>query len=86
MARVEDRRIPGPDSEVPIRIYWPQATGPLPVLLWFHGGGWVLGDLDRADGTARHLAVGTSCVVVSVDYRLAPETKFLDPRRTATRR
>ena len=43
---------------------------------WFHGGGWVVGDLDTADGTARHLAVGAGCVVVSVDYRLAPEAKF----------
>jgi acetyl esterase len=49
------------------------------MLLWFHGGGWVIGDLDSADPTARHLAVGASCVVVSVDYRLAPETKFPGP-------
>jgi acetyl esterase len=44
--------------------------------VWFHGGGWVIGDLDSADGTARHLTVGAGCVTVSVDYRLAPETKF----------
>jgi acetyl esterase len=44
--------------------------------VWFHGGGWVVGDLDMADPTARHLSVGAGCVVVSVDYRLAPETKF----------
>jgi acetyl esterase len=44
--------------------------------VWFHGGGWVIGDLDGADATARHLTVGAGCVVVSVDYRLAPETKF----------
>ena len=44
--------------------------------MWFHGGGWVVGDLDTADPTARHLSVGAGCVVVSVDYRLAPETKF----------
>jgi acetyl esterase len=44
--------------------------------VWFHGGGWVVGDLETADPTARHLTVGASCVVISVDYRLAPETKF----------
>jgi acetyl esterase len=59
-----------------VRIYTPAGTGPFPLLVWFHGGGWVLGDLDSADPTARHLAVGAGCVVVSVDYRLAPETKF----------
>jgi acetyl esterase len=44
--------------------------------VWFHGGGWVVGDLETADPTARHLTVGAKCVVISVDYRLAPETKF----------
>jgi acetyl esterase len=47
--------------------------------VWFHGGGWVVGDLESADATARHLTVGANCVVVSVDYRLAPETKFPGP-------
>ena len=79
VARVEDLRIPGPDEEVPVRVYTPEGSGPFPVLVWFHGGGWVVGDLDNADGTARHLAVGANCVVVSVDYRLAPETKFPGP-------
>ncbi len=76
---VEDRSIPGPDSEVPVRIYTPAGSGPFPVLVWFHGGGWVVGDLDSADATARHLTVGAGCIVVSVDYRLAPETKFPGP-------
>jgi acetyl esterase len=44
--------------------------------VWFHGGGWVVGDLETADPTARHLTAGATCVVISVDYRLAPETKF----------
>ena len=79
VAKVEDRSIPGPDGDLPVRIYTPEGTGPFPVLVWFHGGGWVVGDLDSADGTARHLAVGAGCVVVSVDYRLAPETKFPGP-------
>src|SRR5919108_4232700 len=76
VAQVEDRVIPGPRVELPVRIYTPVGSGPFPILVWFHGGGWVVGDLETADPTARHLTVGASCVVVSVDYRLAPETKF----------
>ncbi len=73
--RVDDRHIPGVDGDIPIRVYTPyaavgQAHG---VLLWFHGGGWVIGDLDTADATCRALANRAGCVVVSVDYRLAPE-------------
>ena len=79
VARVEDRSIPGPDGDVPVRIYTPEGAGPFPILVWYHGGGWVVGDLDGADGTARHLTVGANCIVVSVDYRLAPETKFPGP-------
>lgn len=79
VAQVEQRTIPGPASDIPVRIYTPVGTGPFPILAWFHGGGWVVGDLDGADATARHLAVGSGCVVVSVDYRLAPETKFPGP-------
>ena len=79
VGKVEDRNIPGPDFEIPIRIYTPKGEGPFPCLVWFHGGGWVVGDLDSADATARHLTLGAGCVVVSVDYRLAPETKFPGP-------
>ena len=76
VAKVEDRSIPGVGPDIPVRIYTPSGDGPFPAVGWFHGGGWVVGDLDTADGTARHLAVGAGCVVVSVDYRLAPEAKF----------
>lgn len=76
VARVEDRTIPGPASEIPVRVYTPSGTGPFPTLLYFHGGGWVVGTLDMSDGTCRNLCVGGECVVVSVDYRLAPEAKF----------
>ena len=76
VAKVEDRTIPSSGAQVPVRIYTPEGTGPFPVLAWFHGGGWVLGTLDSSDATARHLAVEAGCVVVSVDYRLAPEAKF----------
>ena len=62
-----------------MRIYTPEGSGPFPILAWFHGGGWVVGDLDSADGTARNLCVGGNCVVVSVDYRLAPDAKFPGP-------
>lgn len=79
VARVEERTIPGPGAAIPVRIYTPQGSGPLPILVWFHGGGWVIGDLDSADATARHLTIGAGCIVISVDYRLAPETKFPGP-------
>ena len=76
---MEDRLIPGPGVDIPVRIYTPAGSGPFPILVWFHGGGWVVGDLETADPTARHLTVGAKCVVISVDYRLAPETKFPGP-------
>ena len=79
LAKVEDRAIPGSGAQIPLRIYTPEGTGPFPVLSWFHGGGWVLGNLDTSDATARYLAVEAGCVVVSVDYRLAPEAKFPVP-------
>lgn len=74
--RVEDRHIPGPAGQVPIRIYTPQGRITPGALVFFHGGGWVLGDLDSHDALCRKLANGAGCVVVSVAYRLAPEHKF----------
>ena len=62
--------------DVPVRIYTPPGTGPFPVLVYFHGGGWVLGDLNTYDASCRELAVGGKTIVVSVGYRLAPENKF----------
>lgn len=76
IAHVEDRKIPGPADSIPIRIYTPEGSGPFPVLVYFHGGGWVLGDLDSHDALCRSLANGTGCIAVAVDYRLAPEHKF----------
>lgn len=75
VARVDDRLVPGPDGDVPVRVYTPSAAvgEAHGVLLWMHGGGWVIGDLDTADATCRALANRAGCVVVSVDYRLAPE-------------
>ncbi len=74
--RVEDMEIAGPDGPVPVRIYWPSAETNLPILLWYHGGGWVIGTLDLADSTARRLASLGQCIVISVDYRLAPEHQY----------
>lgn len=76
VARVENRAIPGPAGEIPVRIYTPQGEGPFPALVFFHGGGWVICTLDTHDGQCRSLVNGAGCVVVSVDYRLAPEHKF----------
>jgi acetyl esterase len=74
--RVEDRHIPGADGNVAARIYTPEATPPMGVLVYFHGGGWVLGDLESHDRVCRALANQAGCTVVSVDYRLAPEHVF----------
>ncbi|MDT5150565.1 MAG: acetyl esterase [Mycobacterium sp.] len=76
--RVEDRTIEGPAGQVPIRLYWPPDAGDavVPVVMFFHGGGWVVGDLDSYDGDARRHAVGSGALVVSVDYRLAPEHPY----------
>lgn len=73
---VQNRTIPGPAGEIPVRIYRPEGEGPFPVLVFFHGGGWVICSLDTHDGTCRQLANRAGCVVVSVDYRLAPEHTF----------
>ncbi|MGH8983699.1 MAG: alpha/beta hydrolase [Acidimicrobiia bacterium] len=74
--QIDDRTIPGPGGELPVRVYRPGEDRPLPLLVWFHGGGWTIGSLDTHDNTCRSLANGVGCVVVSVDYRLAPEHKF----------
>ncbi|TWG07391.1 alpha/beta hydrolase [Saccharopolyspora dendranthemae] len=75
--RVEDRHIPGSYGvQVPVRLYWPSDRTGLPVLVYFHGGGWVLGDLESHDGLARTLANAVGAIVISVDYRLAPEHRY----------
>lgn len=76
LARVEDMSIPGPAGEIPLRIYTPREGSPLPVLIWLHGGGWTFGKLNCFDALCTHLARHVGCVVVSVDYRLAPKHKF----------
>ncbi|MGW7518992.1 alpha/beta hydrolase [Streptomyces sp. NPDC054796] len=78
---VTDRTVPGPEGApaLPVRIYRPFAEGPRPTVVFFHGGGWVLCDLDTHDGTARSICREGGAVVVSVDYRLAPEVRFPAP-------
>jgi acetyl esterase len=76
VGRVEDLEIPHPDRPIPIRIYTPAAAGPFPCLVYFHGGGWVVCDLDTHDVVCRAIARRAGAVVVAVDYRLSPEYRF----------
>jgi acetyl esterase len=83
VAKVEMREADGPAGNIAVRVYSPAGTAPKPGLVYFHGGGFVLCDLDSHDATCRELAKGADCVVVSVDYRLAPEELCIDPARIA---
>lgn len=81
VAGIEDRRIAGPAGEIPVRIYrpagaTPDAAGLLPGIVYYHGGGWGVGNIESHDGICRMLANRTGAVTISVDYRLAPEHKF----------
>lgn len=79
VASVRELQAPGPDGEIPLRMYRPlgsRAGQALPVLVYYHGGGWVIGDLDTHDVLCRELCNAAGCAVVSVDYRLAPEHRF----------
>lgn len=78
--KTEDVVIPGADADVPARIYWPvqaiESTQPLPVIVYYHGGGFVVGSVDIFDGLTRSLANATGAIVISVDYRLAPRHPY----------
>ncbi len=76
VAKVEDLKVPGPAGPIPVRVYWPSTEPGLPVIAFFHGGGFVIGNCDTHDGTARALANRAGAVLLSVDYRLAPEDRF----------
>jgi acetyl esterase/lipase len=77
MASVTDRTIPGPAGDLAVRVYVPTAeAGPRPGLVYFHGGGWVIGDLETHDSTCRAVAAASGATIVAVDYRLAPENPF----------
>lgn len=73
---IENRTIPGPDTDIPIRIYTPVEQDDLPILVFYHGGAFILGGLDMYDQLCRRLAHASGAIVVSVDYRLAPEHPF----------
>ena len=76
LARIEDRSFPGPAGPIPVRLYADSTGTPLPMLLYLHGGGFVVGDLESHDDVCRRLARAAGCLVISVDYRLAPEHQF----------
>ena len=74
--RVEERLIPGSPGPIRVRLYWPRAQAPRPAIVYYHGGGHVIGSLDTHDFVARNLCAGAEAVVASVDYRMGPEHKF----------
>jgi len=74
--RIQDITVPGPAGTLKARLYAADAPGPLPVVVYFHGGGWVLGSLDSHDKGLRALTNAARCMSVSIDYRLAPEHRF----------
>jgi acetyl esterase len=79
VASVEDRQVPVDGGEITVRVYTPLGDGPFPVHVYFHGGAFWLGELDHFDIQCKELCAGAGCVVVSTDYRLAPENKFPTP-------
>ena len=76
VGKVENKMIAGAGGQIPIRIYTPKGEGPFPVIVYYHGGGWVIADLDTYDASPRALVNATNAVVVSAHYRQAPEHKF----------
>ncbi|MFD6890812.1 alpha/beta hydrolase [Streptomyces sp. NPDC059957] len=73
---VEDTAVPGPAGRIPVRVYRPAGGGPVPTVVFFHGGGWLTGDLDTHDEVTRRMCRDVNAVVVAVGYRLAPEHPF----------
>jgi acetyl esterase len=73
---VEDRTIKGPVGDIPVRLYYPAGNPPYPVLVYFHGGGWVIGNLDSHHAICHAISKTGGCLVVAVDYRLAPEHPY----------
>ncbi|AQL41376.1 alpha/beta hydrolase [Halorientalis sp. IM1011] len=76
VGNVETFEIQGPEEPLPVRLYHPDGDGPHPVLVYFHGGGFVIGSLETHDALCRSLTNAADCAVLSVDYRLAPENPF----------
>lgn len=76
VGKVHDDTIPTQETEIPIRVYTPFGDGPFPILIYFHGGGWVLNSIETHDRVCRYICNKARVIVVSVGYRLAPENKF----------
>jgi acetyl esterase len=76
VASVKETTVPGPAGAIPVRVYTPKGTGPFPVLVYAHGGGWVIAGVQAYDSSCRALANAAKCVVISVGYRMAPEHRF----------
>src|SRR6516164_5414338 len=74
--RVEERLVSGPAGDIRLRLYWPNRAAPSPAIVYYHGGGHVIGSLDTHDLIARNLCAGAEALVVSVDYRMGPEHNF----------
>lgn len=83
---VVNRDMQGPAGSLPLRIYTPKGEAPFPLMVFFHGSGFVVCDLDTHDSMCRNLCDGTNCVVVSVDYRLAPRAQISGGDRRLPRR
>lgn len=76
VGNIDNRTISGPGGPIPIRIYTPKGNGPFPIIVYYHGGGWVIATMDTYDSSARTLTNAAKAIVVSVEYRKAPEHKF----------
>ena len=74
--KTKNMMIPGAQDKIAIRIYTPEGVGPFPIVVYYHGGGWVIADIDTYDASARGIAANAKAIVVSADYRHAPEHKF----------
>nr|WP_294512462.1 alpha/beta hydrolase [uncultured Rhodopila sp.] len=79
VGEIRDILVPGPAGALPVRLYHPAPGQALPLVVYFHGGGWVIGDLEVVDKPCRALANASGCIVASVNYRVSPETKFPGP-------
>lgn len=76
VAEVKDRYFPGPTADLPVRVFYPEGEGPFPALVYYHGGGWVIGNPEIVDPVCRSMANSTGCAVVAVNYQKAPEHPF----------
>ncbi len=76
VAKVEDATVPGPSGTTPVRVYTPEGTGPFPVVVYYHGGGWVIASVQAYDASCRALCNAAKAIVISVGYRQAPEHRF----------